>query len=75
MKKNQENLGGSLCRVKCFFEGIQDLAPGLMVYKLGLYLIYIQSYGCLEKCFLKSPFLGAIRTRRLTLQTGTKLEI
>ena len=30
VKKNQENLGASPCRVKCFFEGIQDLAPGLL---------------------------------------------
>ena len=29
--KNQENLGASMCRIKCFFEGIQDLAPGLLV--------------------------------------------
>ena len=29
-EKNQENLGGSPCRIKCFFEGIQDLAPGLL---------------------------------------------
>ena len=29
MKKNQENLAGSPYRVKCIFEGIQDLVPGL----------------------------------------------
>ena len=36
-EKNQENLGGSPCRVKCFFEGIQHLAPGLLMRKPKFY--------------------------------------